>query len=187
MERTRGYVVVDGWGPVAEEVAAQLRRLGVRVRAGGHAADAAELDVVGGGSRPGAVLLVTGHEPAWVRCPSMHAPWHAHGVAHLPVRARPGGVDVGPLVLPGRSPCLGCVAARLDDPPTERVVPPAGGDDGVLVLAASVATVVTLSALRGDTHLAAISTEVAGAGPTVRHRVWSARPRCGCGLVRVAG
>ena len=38
-----GVVVVDGWGPLADEVLAQLRRCGVAVRGGRHAADGAEL------------------------------------------------------------------------------------------------------------------------------------------------
>ena len=37
------HVVVDGWGPLAEELVAQLRRCGVSVLGGRHAADGAEL------------------------------------------------------------------------------------------------------------------------------------------------
>ena len=183
------YVVVDGWGGVADEVTAQLRRLGVRVRAGGHAADAAELAVAGGGASPGVLVLVDDGRPGWLRAPSMLAPWHVHGVPHLPVRRHSRSLSVGPLVVPGRSACLGCVSARTGERPEHG---PAPGDlepvdDGVLVMATSVATVTTLSALRGDPSLAGLSTEITAHGGGVRHRVWTSRPGCGCASVRMVG
>ncbi|HEX6917014.1 MAG TPA: hypothetical protein VF140_02980, partial [Phycicoccus sp.] len=105
MASARGHVVVDGRGPVALESVLQLRRTGVDVRGGWHAGDAAELAVAAGAPPPALVVLGT---EAPLR-PWSGTPWQARGVAHLPVEQLPGGLAVGPLVLPGRSACLRCV------------------------------------------------------------------------------
>ena len=190
-ERGAG-VVVDGWTRTADEVAAQLRRVGLRVRAGGHAADAAELGAAGGDPLPQVVVLVGGPDPRWSREPSRTASWHVHGVPHLPVLAGAERVVVGPLVVPGRSACLGCVGDRLGWSDRAPAVDGGSGlpgepDDAARVLAASVATVTVLSVLRGDVSLAGMSTEVGACAGTVLHRVWTSRPRCGCLSVRMVG
>lgn len=178
-------VVVDGWGRLAGETVAQLRRLGVAVRAGAHAADAAELEVAAGAPPPAAVVLVAeGAPPAWRATPSLAAPWHAHGVPHLPVVAA-AGVAVGPLVVPGRTACLRCVSPPGWGPVDSAGAGPAG--DATVVLGAAVTSVTALAVLRGDLTLGGISTEIDGHGTSVVHRVWASRPGCRCASVTMAG
>ncbi len=182
MDAEHRHVVVDGWGPVAETTTAQLRRCRVAVRAGAHAADAAELEVAAGGAAPAVVLLVSeAEDPLWRTAPSLGAPWHVRGIPLLPVSGGGGSVVVGPLVVPDRTPCLRCVA---------RAVPPPGApgaSPGTVVLAAAVAVVTALAVLADDLSLGALSTEIGGRGTSVRHRVWTSRTGCRCASVRMAG
>ena len=189
------HVVVDGWGPVADELAAQLRRCGVEVRAGGHAADCAEAvldgddtaprDDLGIDGRPDAVppravvVVADGRAPAWAG-----TPWQARGIPHLPVVVGTRGVVVGPLVIPGRTACLRCVRPTWGGgrPPSASDTPGGG-----VVLAAAVATVTLLAVLRGDHSLGGISTEIGLDEVSVTHRLWNLRPGCGCAGVRMAG
>ncbi|GIL36266.1 hypothetical protein [Phycicoccus sp. DTK01] len=181
MERVR--VVVDGWGVLASETAGRLRRCGVPVRAGAHEADATELALVAGLPGPDLVVLVAEHgPPEWWSAPWLGAPWQAHDVALLPVVRHTAGVDVGPLVLPGRTPCLVCVT-----PPPRPPGAAAALGAGAVVLAAAVATVTALATLAGDASLGGVSTEIGPQGTTVVHRVWTSRPGCGCASVRMAG
>lgn len=54
----------------------------------------------------------------WVVSPDDHGRWLRRDVPHLPVIATDDGVTVGPLVEPGRGPCLYCVhLARTDADP----------------------------------------------------------------------
>ncbi len=175
-----GTVVVDGPGPLAVEVTHQLRRSGVGVRAGALAADA-ELAGPGGGAPP--VLVVLARErpvPVWAG-----SPWQARAVPHLPVEAG-ASTTVGPLVLPGRSPCLACVARRRPPAPPPAIGAP-HGDPAARVLAAAVVTVTTLALLRGDVRLAGISTEIAPGAETVTHRLWHLEPGCRCASETMAG
>ncbi len=173
-------VVVDGWGPLAQEVLAQLRRCGVEVHGGLHAADGAELAMRSWGHTPRVVVVVAeGRAPDWAG-----APWQARGVPHVVVVAGSDSVTVGPLVLPGRSACLACVAGGWSHSLTQepRPVPME-----VVVLAAAVTTVTVLSTLRGDVSLAGISTEISLDRMAVTHRVWQARLTCACSSATMAG
>jgi hypothetical protein len=175
-----GVVVVDGWGLLADEVTAQLRRCRVSVRGGRHAADGAELALADRGPRPAVVVVVTqGRTPWWAG-----APWQARGIAHLPVRLASSGVVVGPLVLPGRTACLRCA-----DPawPDDRACGVGAVPPGTAVLAAAVTTVTVLATLRGDTSLGGISTELGLDEVAVTHRLWKVRPDCGCSSATMAG
>ena len=58
---------------------------------------------------------------------------------------------------------------------------------GAVVLAAAVATVTVLAALRGDASLGGISTEIGLHEVSVTHRLWKVRPDCWCASVRMAG
>ena len=188
-ERDLALVVVDGWGPLAEELSAQLRRCGAPVRGGGHAADSAEVALSGAGGPggpsgagagpPGAVVVVAeGRAPGWAG-----APWQARGIPHLPVVLGSRRVVVGPLVLPGHTACLRCARPAWDTSTASGPDTPTGS----LVLAAAVATVTVLAVLRGDHTLGGISTEIGLAEVSVTHRLWNLRPDCGCARVRMAG
>ena len=181
--RDLALVVVDGWGPLADEVTAQLRRCDVAVHGGGHAADCAEVALARRDGEPDAVppravvVVAEGRTPGWAG-----APWQARGIPHLPVVLGDRRAVVGPLVLPGRTACLRCArtawdASRVTGPDT-----PGGG----LVLAAAVATVTVLAVLRGDHSLGGISTEISLDEVSVTHRLWNLRPDCGCAQVRMA-
>lgn len=179
----RGHVVVDGRGPVALESVLQLRRSGVDVRGGWHAGDAAELAVAAGAPPPTLVVLAA---EAPLR-PWSATPWQARGVAHLPVEHLAAVLAVGPLVLPGRSACLGCVlGSRPATPPADPTGPGLPGAPAV-VLAAAVVTVTALAVLRGDESLAGISTEIGPGATTVTHRLWPALPDCRCSSARMTG
>ncbi|MFQ6170006.1 hypothetical protein ACK8HX_00235 [Oryzobacter sp. R7] len=172
-------VVVDGWGPVADEVTAQLRRCGVEVGGGPQAADGAELLLAARGSPDVVVLVTQGRAPVWAA-----APWQVRRVPHLPVVLGAGGLVVGPLVLPGRTPCLRCASTAWSGSwvAGEEEVPA-----GPLLLTAAVVAVTVLGVLRGDASLGGISTEVALDSVRVTHRVWGPRPGCRCVGVRMAG
>ena len=173
-----GHVVVDGWGPLAEEASAQLRRCRVDVQGGRHAADGAELALGLDGGTPGAVVLVAeGRRPGW-----LGAPWQARRVPHLPVVLQVDRVVVGPLVLPGRTACLQCAAPAGSEVSVPGAVPPEG-----VVLAAAIATVTVLAVLRGDPALGGISTEIGLSGLRVTHRLWNPAPGCRCAGGRMAG
>ena len=188
-EPGRAHVVVDGWGHVADELTAQLRRCAVAVRSGAHAADVAEAFLPdrspsASGAWPDAaapravVVVAHGRPPGWAG-----APWQARGIPHLPVVAGGDRVVVGPLVVPGSTACLRCARPAWDVGDRPGCEAPGGG----LVLAAAVATVTVLAVLRGDHSLGGISTEIAVEKVSVTHRLWNPRPDCGCAQVRMAG
>ena len=148
-ERREGArVVIDGRGTLVDEVARLLRAAHVgAVHAGWYAGVAGELDE--DGPDPGLIVTIG------TRLPVVRAmDWFQRSIAHLPVVARSGSVDIGPLVGPAGGPCLSCVrlheGAPLltdlapDDPLTD------AQDDPVRVepsLAGIVAGAVTMLAL----------------------------------------
>ena len=174
-----GLVVVDGWGPLADELLAQLRRCRVTVAGGRHAADGAELALSTTHRPPAAVVLVTeGRTPWWAA-----APWQARGIPHLPLVLGDTRLVVGPLVLPGRTACLRCAGP----PPQPSRVSGSTVPPGTVVLGAAVATVTVLGTLAGDASLAGISTEIGLDEVAVTHRLWKVRPECSCTSARMAG
>ncbi|HEU5242393.1 MAG TPA: hypothetical protein VFU25_10275 [Ornithinibacter sp.] len=173
------HVVVDGWGPLAQELTAQLRRCRVEVRGGTHAADGAEIALDADAVPPAVVAVVAqGRAPGWAG-----APWQARGIPHLPLVLTDRTLVVGPLVVPGRSACLRCTRAAASGSDVGGADTPGGG----VVLGAAVATVTVLAVLRGDLSLGGISTEIGLEEVAVTHRLWSPRPGCGCSRVRMAG
>ncbi|WP_433558067.1 TOMM precursor leader peptide-binding protein [Pseudonocardia xinjiangensis] len=119
---------------------------------------------------------------------------HAGGTAHLSTRMRDGVGIVGPLVLPGRTACLGCLdlLRSAHDPgwPTvaAQLVGRAGrGDPAAVRATAALAAAQVLAALDATagggppppTLDTTIELDVV-AGTLVR-RTWSPQPGCGCG------
>jgi bacteriocin biosynthesis cyclodehydratase domain-containing protein len=111
-------------------------------------------------------------------------------LAHLAVSVRDGTVVVGPLVRPGRSPCLNCLDLhRLDRDPDWRVVAAqlnTGPDVAEPIAATTALTGAAYAAFEVLTHIDGGSPATIGAtveisepGRTAR-REWSQHPACGC-------
>jgi bacteriocin biosynthesis cyclodehydratase domain-containing protein len=127
--------------------------------------------------------------------PARLAALHRDRVAHLPVRLRDGTGIVGPLVLPGRSACLGCVELHRCalDPGWPAVTAQLVGRPGRGSAAAAAATAAlgvaqVLVALDVAGGRGAAAPPVLGAtleldlasGELLR-RPWPAHPDCTCG------
>lgn len=118
--------------------------------------------------------------------------WQRAGTPHLPVVLRDEEAVIGPLVLPGRSPCLRCldlhrrdrdsawprILTQLSCPPGElpRAVdaPPAHAS----VISALVHLIALESLTR--TSLTGVSWQVSLPWPDVRTRAWEQHPQCEC-------
>ena len=124
--------------------------------------------------------------------PARLAALHREVVAHLPALLRDGIGIVGPLVLPGRSACLGCVELCRSACDEEwslvaaQLVGRTGRADPCCVTAtAGLATAQVLAAvdgIGGGPEPAALNATVeldVAAGALVR-RSWAARPECHC-------
>jgi bacteriocin biosynthesis cyclodehydratase domain-containing protein len=118
------------------------------------------------------------------------------GLPHLAVVVREHAVLVGPLVLPGRSPCLRCLdLQRADrDPAWPRVLAQlTAGRSGVpeetasALLAASLAALQVLGHLDGRRRPAALAAtlEVELPDGLVSRRPWAPHPSCGCASIDV--
>jgi bacteriocin biosynthesis cyclodehydratase domain-containing protein len=170
-------VALAGDPDVVAELASLLVRLGHRP-VGAASADPADVGV--------AVLV-----GAWVIAPGTHLPWLAADVPHLAVVVDERGVEIGPLVRPGRSACLRCVhlwrrdadaawpaiAAQLAVAPPPPRSPRA--EHEALALAASV---VDDLARTGRTALDAAIVRVSGEAGSHQPapRPIGAHPECGC-------
>ncbi|MGH1548262.1 hypothetical protein ACRAWB_03395 [Leifsonia poae] len=105
-------VLVDGGGETAAVLRRMLSGVGVEVGVGPpwpRWADGA--DAVGAVSAVDAVVIVASYAVE----PQRHARWLRRDVPHLPIVYGDGGVTVGPLVRPGRGPCLRCVDLHRTD------------------------------------------------------------------------
>ncbi|MGF1646792.1 MAG: hypothetical protein ACFCVF_07725 [Kineosporiaceae bacterium] len=120
------------------------------------------------------------------------ATWLASDVPHLAVLVRECDVVVGPLVIPGRGPCLHCLdlARRDRDPQWPTVLPQllehrddtaAGPVPGLGQVAAGLAVLVGLAALDGDgAEAAGLAATLALPYAVPAWRRWAAHPACGC-------
>jgi bacteriocin biosynthesis cyclodehydratase domain-containing protein len=120
---------------------------------------------------------------------------HVARVDHLPVRLRDGVGVVGPLVLPGRSPCLGCVELHRHarDPGwpavTAQLMDREGsGEPSTAAAAAALAVAQALAALDGFGPAAGERPPALGAtleldlvAGVLLRRPWSGHPACRCG------
>jgi bacteriocin biosynthesis cyclodehydratase domain-containing protein len=128
--------------------------------------------------------------------PEQVAQLNATGTAHLSARVRDGVGVVGPLVLPGRTACLGCLDRQrcAHDPGWPAVAAQLVGRQGRADPAAIRAT----AALATAQALAALDSAAGGGGPpptldttleldatagTLLRRAWSPQPGCGCGAI----
>jgi bacteriocin biosynthesis cyclodehydratase domain-containing protein len=110
------------------------------------------------------------------------------GHPHLLVRPRVGGAVVGPLVLPGRTSCLGCgdLARTRTDPAWPRMLAQlcrtrTDWDPLAADWAAASATTQVLGHLAGRTvETASATVELGPDAWSWQRRVWSADPACGC-------
>jgi bacteriocin biosynthesis cyclodehydratase domain-containing protein len=120
------------------------------------------------------------------------------GLPHLAVVVRERGVLVGPLVLPGRSPCLRCLDLhRTDrDPAWPRVLAQLTArrtrvpeETASALLAASLAALQVLGHLDGRRRPAGLAAtlEVELPDGLVSRRPWSPHPACGCTSLVPAG
>jgi hypothetical protein len=107
---------------------------------------------------------------------------------HLPATIREGGVVVGPLILPGSSPCPNCVTLHRadrdatwppDPPPPAR---PGLEPCGVATLLAAVAYITNEAlAAVNEEKPATFGAEVVITAPgQTRRRTWLPHPACGC-------
>ncbi len=181
-------VVIDGHGRLAETVVDRLADIGCRdVRAG-----ALSLDVLGlerGAVLPDLVVLTSAVPIA----PETGRECLALGLRHLPVVVDDRTATVGPLVEPGRPPCLECVdSGRADRDPSWPALRnqlsgaplvatgPVGGGSTLTGFAAALTALVVACALRGDAP-AGVSFDVCLPWPRVVQRRWSPHPGCACG------
>jgi hypothetical protein len=110
------------------------------------------------------------------------------GLAHLVVRLEPDRAVVGPLVMPGRSPCVRCQdlnRCRLDDSWPHLLAQlcrePVVAEPTLLAWAVTTAIVQVRGLLAGGTPEAMGSTlELGLADFRLHSRAWPAHPRCGC-------
>jgi bacteriocin biosynthesis cyclodehydratase domain-containing protein len=220
--RTDAVVVVSGRGPLAVGIVTGLLHSGigtVYTDTGGtvHSSDVgtgytdAERGTPRAGATKAAVLRLT--PSADTRSPPTRtvadlvvladetpdplvvATLRADGVPHLAVRLRDGTGVVGPLVLPGRTACLGCLELTRSalDPRwpvvAARLIGRAGTADPACASATvGLAVAQAVAAMEGGrppTLDATLELDV-GAGTLVR-RHWAAHPECPCGAAGPPG
>ena len=104
---SRAHVAVCGAGPTADRIATLLGSEGIRVSLARDERAAATLDA--------ALAVLVSH---YVLPPWHLSFWLRRDVPHLPVVFSDTGVRVGPVLLPGRGPCLYCLEqAHIDEDP----------------------------------------------------------------------
>jgi hypothetical protein len=199
--RTRRRAVVSGSGMLPALIAQALRQAGVGdVLTGRYAADAA--DAADGATPPDLVVLVgVGAVSA-----EAGARWMRERVPHLPVVLHGTCAEVGPLVVPGRGPCLMCLhLTRADHDPgwpavLSQLAPdvvggPAEvcGETSLAYATAGVAAMTALAAIDGvldgvlegalDGHGQPTGTSfrIGLPSPRLEEQVWAAHPDCRCG------
>ncbi len=170
-----GVVMLDADDPVAERLAANLAVLGYETaRVEDAPVDAVSLAVIAS---------------PWVIPPARHLPWLRGDVPHLAVVFDDAGARVGPLIEPGRGPCLRCldltrrdadaawpvIAAQLAGRPAPSRTARAMHD-----AAAVAASVVDDRLSHAVTALATVSITLGGPGVPPRRSAHQPHPECGC-------
>ena len=164
-------VLVDGHGPTAIRLRALLANLGIEEPAPG---DDPELAVLIG---------------QYVFSPERHGHWLRRDIPHLPVVFSDSAARVGPLVEPGRGPCLTCLElAHVDTDPSwpamacQLVLREAPSETPRLSfeLAARVAGLVQDRLETGRSVLFTRSLRLDARGGAVTGSVHRLHERCGC-------
>lgn len=187
----RRHVLIDGDGPLVEDIATLIRRSGVEeITHGRHRVDRVIADPLA--HHVDLVIIVS---PVAVD-PRRGDLWLRHRVPHLPVVPAGTATTVGPLVGAGGAPCLWCLDLHRTDRdqawPTlmaqvcadaGAVVPGSGRADGELepalaqLVAGSVA-LFTTRLLAGEHPPAGVCVEVSLPWPRMDHRRWTTHPLC---------
>jgi hypothetical protein len=177
-------LAVVGTGALADAVAESVRRTGLHVVRAEPAALTGDGPAAAGGVPELVILAGESAEPDRTLTDALFR----SGRPHLVVRLEPDRAVVGPLVIPGRSPCVRCLdlnRCRLDEAwphllaqlCREAVAP----EPTLLAWAASTATVQVRAVLAGGAPETAGSTlELGLADFRLHSRSWPAHPRCGC-------
>lgn len=97
-------VVVCGAGRLADRLVIVLAAAGLQVVVA-PTVEAAEI-------ADGELAIAVGH---YVLDPALHGLWLRRDLAHLPVVYSDLGVAIGPLVVPGETPCLYCLQRHASD------------------------------------------------------------------------
>ena len=203
-------VLVCGEGVVPDALVAALRACGVGRVAVGAEATGEVLGRLADRARPGApgAAGVPARLPHVVVLTAVDAlpigsdtPWTPHGLVHLPVVVQGPRLLVGPLIVPGRGPCLRCLELhRRDRDPSwpalltqiacrrpDVVEPAVDTDPALATVGAGLAAMVVGTHLDGRPVPDGVSLEVALPWPRVTQRGWSAHPRCTCAGSGTAG
>lgn len=181
---SRHVVSVCGRGPVVEQVRGELAATGlVGVEESGVEPLVDEV----------ALAVLCARDAV---APDQGAGWQRAGVPHLPVVLRDEEVVIGPLVQPGRSPCLRCLDLHRRDrdsawpriltqisSPAEELTPPVDAPPTHVSVISSVVAMIVLASLdgsTGDPPPAGVSWQISLPWPDVRTRVWEGHPHCDC-------
>ncbi len=176
-ERTVARVSVVGSGPTVEHIAATLALAGVTVSVGSVAPEPADLGIV------------VGH---YVLDPDSYGYWLRRDLPHVPVIFGDDSVQIGPIVEPGRTPCLYCLEhyRRDADASWSAIASQLWGrrafSETPLVaaeVAARVARMVVTRLAVGRAHTRAMtarSFRLAVESGEVTRRDWMPHPECGC-------
>lgn len=189
--RADQHVAVAGCGQLPEVIARLLADGGVgRVEAGDGVVGRLEHGVRDGAlAAPGLVVLV-GRAALAAREATT---WHRQRVPHLPVVTQDHRVLVGPLVRPGRGPCLTCTDLHRRDrdaawptlvnqlaAPLPETAPPVSTESSLTSTAAGLVAMLTHAHLDGLDAPSGVSLEVSLPWPEVVHRAWPVHPACAC-------
>jgi len=188
--RPRRWVSVDGRGTTAARLRAFLDDLGLEAHDlddGGGTGDVlpgAEADAAAPAATQLAVII-----GRFAIEPARYRRWLNRDVPHLPVVFGDREVRIGPLVEPGRGPCLFCLEqARVDADPawpamasqlTHRPAPTESPRRG-LEVAVRVAGIVQDRVLSGRSELAGVSLSIDAASGRITRRAHRPHERCAC-------
>ena len=188
---SRGTVAISGSATLAAAIAGLLADRGVTVLLAADAAeladaaDAADLADTAD-SRPD-LAIVVGH---FVLAPQLHAVWLRRDIPHLPVVVGDTATVVGPLVEPGKGPCLLCLELHHRDADwawpaiaTQLLGRRSGIETAILVAeTAAAAARMAIDRLQRPTGgRAAESVRIDAATGEKLWRGWQVHPECGCG------